>query len=53
MHDHLRRNILVAFFEEKAKEQALGYSFLVEDDLEPLHVVGDELYELASGYSLL
>ena len=53
MDDHFRRDVLVGLLEEQAEEQALGYSFLIEDDLEPLHVVGDEFDELSSGHSLL
>ena len=40
--DHLRRDVPIALFEKQTEKQALCHSFLVEDDLEPLHVVGDE-----------
>lgn len=52
MHDHLRRDVLVGLFEEQTEEQTLCYSFLIEDDLEPLHVIGDEVHKLSSGHSM-
>jgi hypothetical protein len=42
--------LLICFDEEQVEEGALGYSLLVEDDLEPLHIAGNELQERTGGY---